>query len=175
MNLFESMIVKLFFSAALQPAKNIPSVFAFSAPSFSRLFARFIFFTVVMSIVHPADSDAATLGNIKVTSALGQPFAAEIDISALEGDEFAQIQTRIAGPETYEAAKLEYPTVVRLIRVTTERDGSGDVKSSRAKLKLTSNTAINEPSINLLVEFTTGNGRLVQKYSVLLDLPKLGR
>ncbi len=175
MNLFESMIAKLFFSAALQPTKKIRGSFALPAPSFSRLFTRLFFITVALSIVHPANSDAAILGNIKVTSALGQPFSAEIDISALEGDEFAQIQTRIAGPETYEAAKLEYPTVARLIRVTTERDGSGDVKSSKAKLKLTSNTAINEPSINLLVEFTTGNGRLVQKYSVLLDLPKLGR
>jgi len=42
-------------------------------------------------------------------------------------------------------------------------------------LKLTSIVPINEPSLDLLVEFSWGNGRVTQKYSVLLDLPKANR
>ena len=164
MNFFKSMIVTMFFKVTR-----------------TALFLSGLFVTAALTVLHPADADAATLGIIKVGSALGQPFAAEIDISGLEGDEFTQIQTRIASPETYEAAKLDYPSIVRLIRITAERsgssngDGGGDVKSGKAKLRLTSLAAINEPSINLLVEFTTGNGRLIQKYSVLLDLPNVRR
>ena len=156
MNFFKSMIVTIFFKVVR-----------------TAQFLGGLVLTAALAVLQPAD--AATLGIIKVGSALGQPFAAEIDISGLEGDEFAQIQARIGSPETYEAAKLDYPSAVRLIRITTERDSSDDAKSSKAKLRLTSLAAINEPSINLLVEFTTGNGRLIQKYSVLLDLPNVRR
>ena len=154
-------------------------------PITKKLFASaitvFSFTTLCLAMLQPAIADAAVLGNIKVSSALGQPFAAEVEIVGLQAEEFFQIKTRIASPETYEATKLEYPSIVRQIRVTAERDsdnlgvGGDNIGNGKAKLKFTSNAAINEPSLDLLVEFSTGNGRLVQKYSVLLDLPKIGK
>ena len=118
----------------------------------------------------PATVEAAGLGRIKVESALGQPFSAAIDITALQVDEFPQVQARIASAETYEAAKVVYPSIARLIRVSAERLSDG-----KPILKLTSNAPINEPSLDLLVEFSWGNGRVMQKYSVLLDLPNVSR
>jgi len=43
---------------------------------------------------------------------------------------------------------------------------------SKTILKLSSNAPIAEPAINLLVEFSWRGGRVVQKYSILLDPPK---
>ena len=114
--------------------------------------------------------DAAGLGRLKVESMLGQPFAAVIDITALQTEEFSQIEARIASAESYETAQLTYPSIVRQIRISTARQSDG-----KSILKLTSIVPINEPSLDLLVEFSWGNGRVTQKYSVLLDLPKADR
>jgi len=114
--------------------------------------------------------DAAGLGRLKVESMLGQPFAAVIDITALQTEEFSQIEARIASAESYDTAQLTYPSIVRQIRISTARQSDG-----KSILKLTSIVPINEPSLDLLVEFSWGNGRVTQKYSVLLDLPKADR
>ena len=114
--------------------------------------------------------DAAGLGRLKVESMLGQPFAAVIDITALQTEEFSQIEARIASAESYETAQLTYLSIVRQIRISTARQSDG-----KSILKLTSIVPINEPSLDLLVEFSWGNGRVTQKYSVLLDLAKANR
>lgn len=111
-------------------------------------------------------SQAAGLAGITVQSALGQPLAAEIQIVALQPDDFDLMQARIAGPEAYKAAKLPYVPVVRQLRLAAEHRGKGAV------WKLTSVAPINEPSLHVLVEFTWPGGRLLQKYSILLDPQK---
>lgn len=127
-------------------------------------------FTCAICLWLPGTAEAAGLGRIKVESALGQPFSAEIDITALQADEFPQVLARVANAETYEATKVVYPPIVRQIRVSAERLNDG-----KPILKLTSNAPINEPLLDLLVEFSWGNGRVMQKYSVLLDLPNASR
>jgi pilus assembly protein FimV len=111
-------------------------------------------------------SQAAGLGGITVQSALGQPLAAEIQIVALQPEDFDLMQARIASPEAYKAAKLTYTPVLRHLRLAAERRGEGAV------WKLTSVAPINEPSLDALVEFTWPGGKLLQKYSILLDPQK---
>jgi pilus assembly protein FimV len=111
-------------------------------------------------------SQAAGLAGITVQSALGQPLAAEIEIVALQPEDFDLMQARIASPEAYKAAKLTYVPVIRQLRLAAERRGEGAV------WKLTSVAPINEPSLDVLVEFTWPGGRLLQKYSILLDPQK---
>jgi len=112
---------------------------------------------------------AAGLSGIKVSSGLGQPFAAEIEIVGLPNEdfEFELAKGSLASPEMYQEAKLVYPPFLRQLRVTTERRSDG-----KPFLKIASNAPINEPAINLLVEFNWRGGRLLQKYSILLDPPK---
>jgi pilus assembly protein FimV len=111
-------------------------------------------------------SQAAGLAGITVQSALGQPLAAEIQVVALQPEDFDLMQARIAGPEAYKAAKLAYVPVIRQLRLAAERRGEGAV------WKLTSVGPINEPSLYVLVEFTWPGGRLLQRYSILLDPQK---
>lgn len=110
---------------------------------------------------------AAGLGPIKVQSGLGQPLLAEIEVTALEPDEFARVLARVAGPEEYEAAKLAYAPLLRQLRITAEHH-----KDGKSILKITSFMPINEPTLDLLVDFNWRGGRLLQRYSVLLDPPK---
>ena len=124
-------------------------------------------FAAVGLAVFVADSPAAGLAGINVQSALGQPLAAEIEIVALKPKEFEALQARIASPEAYKAANLVYVPVLTQLRVVPERREGGG-----AFLRLTSSAPVNEPSLNVLVEFTWPNGRLVQKYSILLDPAK---
>lgn len=109
---------------------------------------------------------AAGLGGIVIKSALGQPFSAEVEVTGLQPDDLLTAQTRLGGPDDYQAARLAFIPVVRQIRVAMETVGSKTV------LKLSSNAPITEPAINLLVEFSWRGGRVVQKYSILLDPPK---
>jgi len=111
-------------------------------------------------------SQAAGLAGITVQSALGQPLAAEIEIVGLQPEDFDLMQARIASPEAYKAAKLTYVPVIRQLRLAAEHRGEGAV------WKLTSVAPINEPSLDALVEFTWPGGRLLQKYSILLDPQK---
>ena len=111
-------------------------------------------------------SQAAGLAGITVQSALGQPLAAEIQIVALQPEDFDLMQARIASPEAYKAAKLTYLPVIGQLRLAAEHRGEGAV------WKLTSVAPINEPTLHVLVEFTWPGGKLVQKYSILLDPQK---
>lgn len=112
----------------------------------------------------PFCAAAAGLGAITVTSSLGQPLAAEIEVVALGPKEFPDIQAKIAGPDEYRAAKVNYVSVLRQVRIAPVKRADG-----RAVLVMTSVAPINEPSIEALVEFTWPGGRLLQKYPILLD------
>ena len=110
---------------------------------------------------------AAGLSPIKVGSAFGQPFVAEIEVTGLQPDDLLTAQTRLASPDEYTVAKLAYQPIVRQIRIALDQTGPG-----KAMLRLTSTAPIAEPAINLLVEFSWRGGRILQKYPVLLDPPK---
>ncbi len=134
--------------------------------------ANTIFLPVIAAIwciAMPLTAGAAGLAPINVTSALGQPFSAEIEITGLPSEEFEfeLAKGRVASPEAYQDAKLVYPPLVRQLRISTERRADG-----KPVLKVVSSAPINEPALNLLVEFNWRGGRLTQKYSILLDPPK---
>ncbi|MEQ1514981.1 MAG: hypothetical protein ABL931_00660 [Usitatibacteraceae bacterium] len=126
-----------------------------------RAFAAFGAFWFAMA------ANAAGLGALSVKSALGQPLSAEIDVISLPPEEFARVLARIASPEEYEAAKLPFTPLLRQLRVNPERRQDG-----KTVLKITSFAPINEPTLDLLVDFNWRGGRLLQKYSVLLDPQK---
>ena len=128
--------------------------------------AEKFFIAAFAALLAPA-AHAAGLGGIEVRSSLGQTLVAEVEILALKPKEFEELQARIANVEEYKAANLVYASVVRQIRVSAARRAGG-----KAVLQLTSIAPINEPSLDLLVELTWPGGRLLQKYTILLDPQK---
>jgi len=101
-----------------------------------------------------------------VSSSLGQPLSAEIELVSLQPGEFEVLVARVASPEAYTDARIEYSPLLRQIRFTVERKADG-----KPVLKITSGAAINEPFLDVLVEVTWPSGRLIREYPILLDPP----
>ncbi len=109
---------------------------------------------------------AAGLGKLTVSSALGQVLAAEIDLVSLQPGELESLTARVASPESYRDAKIEYSSVLRLLRFSVEKRGNG-----QPYLKVTSVAPVNEPFVDVLIEVTWPAGRLQREYPILLDPP----
>lgn len=106
------------------------------------------------------------LGGIKVQSALGQPLKAEIDITQLNADEASSLKVGVAPPEAFQSAKLQYSTALSGVQISLEHSPDG-----RAYLRVTSNSPINEPFLDLLIRAQWANGQLSRDYTLLLDPP----
>lgn len=114
-----------------------------------------------------ADAGISTaLGPIRVLSALGQPLRAEVEARPLQRGSQEVSAARLASPDAYQRAKIEYVPDLAGIRMAIEqRDG-------KPYIAVTSNRPVNEPFLKLLIELETRSGRLVREYTVLLDPPR---
>ena len=106
------------------------------------------------------------LGGIKVQSALGQPLRAEIDITQISADEASSLKVGVASPDAFQAAKLHYSSALSGVQIKLERSPDG-----RSYLRVTSNSPINEPFLDLLIRAQWANGQLSRDYTLLLDPP----
>ena len=109
---------------------------------------------------------SAGLGKLTVGSALGQVLAAEIELVSLQPGELESLTARVASPESYRDAKIEYSPVLRQLRFSVEKKASG-----QPYLKVSSVGPINEPFMDVLIEVTWPQGRLQREYPILLDPP----
>lgn len=115
-------------------------------------------------LIVSTELSALGMGRLNVTTALGQPLVAEVDLSIAPGDDFDSIRANVASPAVYRSANVEYQGVLQSIRVQALRRANG-----QPFLRLTSNQAINEPYLGVLIEVNSNTGRLVREYVVLLD------
>src|SRR5688572_29513513 len=111
-------------------------------------------------------ADAAGLGKLTVNSALGQPLNAEIDLVSLQPGELESIQARVASPEAFRDARIEYTGSLRLLRFAVDKRQNG-----QPYLKVTSVAPINEPFVDVLIEISWPSGRIQREYPILLDPP----
>jgi pilus assembly protein FimV len=109
---------------------------------------------------------AAGLGKLTVLSPLGQPLNAEIEIVSLQSGEEDGLTARLASPEAFRQAGVEYNSALSSVRFAVQR------KDGRPILRLTTTQPVNEPFLDLLVELQWSTGRLVRAYSFLLDPPE---
>ena len=114
----------------------------------------------------PCVAGAAGLGRLNVLSALGQPLVAEIELVSVTRDELGSISARLAHPDTYRLANLQYSPALTGARLTIERRANG-----QHYIKLISTRPVTEPFIDLLVELNWAAGRLAREYTALLDPP----
>ncbi len=116
--------------------------------------------------VLPLAADAAGLGKLTVLSVLGQALRAELDISASR-EELVSLSARMAAPEAFKQAGIEYAAALSGIRFNVDQRADG-----QAFLRLSSERSINEPFLDMLVELNWASGRLVREYTFLLDPPE---
>ncbi len=110
------------------------------------------------------------LGRIQVQSALGEALRAEIDVTSMSPEEAANLRVRVAPPESYKAAGVDYNAVLPNTQVELLRRADG-----RPYLKLSSDRGVQEPFVDVILELNWSTGRLVREYTMLFDPPAVAR
>jgi pilus assembly protein FimV len=116
----------------------------------------------------PCSANAAGLGNISVTSALGQPLRAEIQLISVPKDDVDLLVAKVASPEDYVRAGIDRPEGLLSVKFAVEKRADG-----QPYLKVTSTQPVNEPFLQLLVQLDWPSGRILREYTILLDPPGL--
>jgi len=109
---------------------------------------------------------ALGLGRLQVQSALGETLKAEIDVTSITPEEASTLRLRVASPEAYRAAGVEFNPALASAQVSLQRRPDG-----RSVLRLTSDRAVLEPFVDVILEASWASGRLVREYTLLFDPP----
>ncbi|MET7013675.1 FimV/HubP family polar landmark protein [Uliginosibacterium flavum] len=115
-----------------------------------------------MMLAFCGSAGAAGLGRINVISTLGQPLRAEVELNA-SPDELDNMVARMASPEAYKRANIEYLGTMSGVKMSIERRGSGAI------VKIVSDKPFGEPFVDLLIDLNWAGGRLQREYTFLLD------
>ncbi len=106
------------------------------------------------------------LGTLSVQSSLGEVLRAEIEVTSITAEEAASLQLRVASPEAFRAAGVEYNPSLPGARVEIVRRADG-----RQVVRVTGERAVLEPFMDLVLEAQWSSGRLVREYTLLFDPP----
>ncbi|HMO49101.1 MAG TPA: FimV/HubP family polar landmark protein [Rubrivivax sp.] len=116
------------------------------------------------------NAQALGLGRLTVQSALGEPLRAEIDITSMTPEEAGTLALRVATPEAYRAAGVDYNAVLPGTQVQLLKRPDG-----RPFVRVTSDRAVVEPFLDVILELNWASGRLVRDFTLLLDPPATPR
>lgn len=110
---------------------------------------------------------AVGMGGISVSSSLGEPLKAEIELVAVGKAEKSSLVARLASPEMFKGAGMDYPANLPKLKFQIETRANGE-----SYLGLTSAQPVNEPFISVLIELGWSSGKLLREYTFLLDPPE---
>ncbi|HFC52877.1 MAG TPA: tetratricopeptide repeat protein, partial [Gammaproteobacteria bacterium] len=123
---------------------------------------------VLVSIAMHAGAYALGLGEIKLRSALEEPFDAEIELSSASDSVLKSLQVKLAGPEDFARVGIKPVPAINLLKFDVVKKPGGG-----AAIHITTQEPIHDPYLNFLVEANWGSGRALREYTVLLDPPEL--
>lgn len=109
-------------------------------------------------------ANAAGLGGITVLSGLGQPLRAEIALQATD-EELRTLRARLAPPEAFAQANVAYAPVMNALEFAI------DTRGARSVVTITSQRPIDDPFVELLLELSWAQGRVLRQFTFLLDPP----
>ena len=116
---------------------------------------RFALKSVALATAMLWGSHAAALGlgRLTVLSALGETLRAEVEVTSITPEEAATLALRVAPPEAYRAAGVEYNPVLpgSSVQVVKRPDG-------RSVLRVTSDRAVLEPFVDVIIEANWASG-----------------
>lgn len=111
-----------------------------------------------------------SLGRLSVQSALGESLRAEIDVTSLTPDEAANLRVRVAPPDAYRIAGVDYNAVLPSTAVSLQRRADGT-----PYLRISSDRSVQEPFVDVILELSWSSGRLLREYTLLFDPPSVAR
>ena len=109
---------------------------------------------------------AAGLGGINVTSSLGQPLKAEIEVVSVDKADKGSLRAKLASADAYKNAGVDYPYSIPKIKFQLEERADGE-----QYIKVTTAQPVNDPFVTLMVELSWSSGKLLREYTFLLDPP----
>jgi pilus assembly protein FimV len=124
-----------------------------------------------LSLVFVSSGWAMSFFSPVVQSKKGEPLLAEIDLNDISAQEQIELRAGMASADIYKVTQVEFPNIngtpldinVELMR----RDGG------RYYIKLSSDKAVSNNFIDLLIELRWSTGRLIKKFSVALSDTKV--
>jgi len=122
---------------------------------------------VASTVLLSSAAHAAGLGKLTVLSALGQPLRAEIELTTTAGEDASSLAVKLASTEAFRAANIEFNPALLSLRFNVEQ------RVGRQIIRVTSTQPLNEPFVDMLLELSWNNGRLVREYTFLLDPAEL--
>ncbi len=114
----------------------------------------------------PISATAAGLGKLNISSGIGEPLVANIELLSVSASELSTVEASMAPADTYSSQGLERPASHSDIKVTVGKNSNG-----KPILNLRSNSPITEPFLDMLIQLDWESGRLLREYTVLLDPP----
>ena len=118
------------------------------------------------ALLAPGALYALGLGEIKLNSALNQPFDAEIELVSATQEDLGALRAALASTDTFVRYGLDRPSYLADFSFRVAKGSGG-----RDILRVTSPRPVTEPFVTLLVEANWPRGRLLREYTVLLDPP----
>ncbi len=126
---------------------------------------KFIPFLFSSSLILPSVSFAIGLSGIQVSSHLNQPLSAQIQLMAIDGIAMNEIQVTLASSNEYDAVGMERSYELAKVRFSLTR------KNGKTLIEIHSDTPIEEPYLQFLLDIRWPNGKMMRGYTVLLDPP----
>jgi pilus assembly protein FimV len=121
---------------------------------------------LLSALLGPGTLYALGLGEIKLNSALNQPFDAEIELVSATQDDLGALRASLASNDTFVRYGLDRPAYLFDFNFQVAKGAGG-----KDVLRVTSPRPVTEPFVTLLVEANWPRGRLLREYTVLLDPP----
>jgi pilus assembly protein FimV len=120
---------------------------------------------VFIAGAYPAASSALGLGDIESSSHLNQPLRARIELLSSAPADASQIQVRLASPDVFNRVGVARPDFLANLHFTPTVQGGKPV------ILVTSDSPMQEPFVNFLLEVSWPQGQLLKEYTVMLDPP----
>ncbi len=125
---------------------------------------------LLLSLMLAPLSHAASLGSLNLSSNLGEPLLAEVELLLEPQESLNGLQATLASEEAYAKQGIRYQSHYLDLKLELQQNPQG-----LAVLKLSSSLPINEPYLDLLLQLDWPAGRLQKEYIVLLDPPQLAQ
>lgn len=126
--------------------------------------------TLASVALYAPDALALALGPVTVQSALGEPLRAEIALPSITQAEAESLKVTTAPPETFRSQGMEYSSAAGQVRMLLQRRPDGS-----SVLRLSSDSPVNEPFVDLIIDATWASGRITRSYTMLFDPPAMRR
>nr|VFK17081.1 MAG: FimV N-terminal domain-containing protein [Candidatus Kentron sp. LPFa] len=109
---------------------------------------------------------ALALTDINLSSGINEPLDARIPLRALQPNDMETIRIKLADTEHFTRANLERLPILDDLRFEAVRSPDGS-----AYIRITTDSAVNEPFLSFIVEVSWSRGRILREYTLLLDPP----